>query len=199
MRLARFLVPVLLLSVPACTTRQSKSETTKENRVSDSSQSAPPAAPAPAGASACSATLKADGGRLVATVRNDGPAPVYLLQSDRMPYVIVEGADQVVLAWSIQPVPTDRDLGAIATLATVAVAPGTELQRDAALRAPLQVSDHFSGPHAHAGALPATVKVVAEFGVIDEALDPAQRHRQNYPSLVSRQRTCRSAPVTVTL
>ncbi|HEX3760102.1 MAG TPA: hypothetical protein VHW23_15405 [Kofleriaceae bacterium] len=173
---------------------------------------APPSDPASAPASpaagspapACSAALRVDaqtagGVRVVASLRNDSPAPVYLLQSERMPYAAVEGADQIVLAWSIQPVPAGVNPGGIQPLATVEIAAGAELHREALLRFPLQVSTHLRGPDPYPGALPDTVKLVAEFGLVAQPLDPAQRHRQSYRALVADQRTCRTAPVTVTV
>lgn len=203
-----------LLPMLACTSRQATSELTKENRVSQPSPpSQAPPAPSPsspaspaAGSSApaCSAALRidaqtADGVRVVASLRNDGPAPVYLLQSERMPYIAVEGADQIVLGWSIQPVPAGVNPGGIQPLATVEVAAGAEVHREASLRFPLQVSTHLRGPQPYPGSLPDTVNVVAEFGLVAQALDPAQRHRQSYRALVADQRICRTAPVSVTV
>ena len=140
-----------------------------------------------------------DGVSVTATLRNGGAAAVQLLQSTRMPYVIVEGPDQIVLAWSIQAIPPDVDVGSIEPLATVEIAAGSEIQRDVTLRLPLQVSTHLRSAHSHPSPLPRTVKVVAEFGLVPDALDPSQRHRQNYTALVASQRTCRSPAVTVTL
>jgi hypothetical protein len=160
------------------------------------------AAAAPAGAD-CSVTVEADpatadGVRVTAIVRNRGSAPLYLLDGERMPYQRVEG-DRLVVGWSIQPVPDDLDVGAIAPLATVELAAGAELRREARVGLPLQVSSHLRSPSAHAGALPPTLALIVEIGVIDAPLDPAQRHRQSYPRLVAAQRTCQSAPVAVTL
>jgi len=177
----------------------------QENVVSQPSQ--PPALSqpsTPSQAPGCSATLRveaqqADGVRMVAVLRNDGPAPVHVLQAQRMPYVLVEGTDQIVFAWSIQPIPADVDLGAIEVLDTVEIPAGGELRRDASLRLPLEVSTHLRGPQRYPGQLPATVKVVAEFGVVHQALDPKARHRQSYTALLADQRACRTQPVTVTL
>lgn len=205
---ARVLAGVALLSAVACTRPQSRSDTTQENAVSQpppSTSSQPAVAPpAPASAPGCTATLSvdsqlADGVHLVAVLRNAGPAPLHLLQAARMPYVLVEGGDQIVLAWSIQPLPEDLDLGAIEVLDTVEVPAGGEIRREAALRLPLQVSSHVRGPARYPHTLPATVKVVAEFGLVSQALDPGARHRQSYPALLADQRTCRTAAVAVTL
>lgn len=206
----RALVGLSLLPALACTGPQSRPEMKQENLVSQPSKpSAPspsvsPSAPsAPSQAPGCSATLRldsqlADGARMVAVLRNDGPAPIHLLQADRMPYVLVEGTDQIVLAWSIQPLPEDRDLGMIQPLDTVEIPAGGEVRREASLRLPLQVSTHVRGPERYTGQLPATVKVVAEFGLVQQALDPKARHRQSYPALLADQRTCRTAAVAVT-
>jgi hypothetical protein len=208
---ARSLAGLVLLAVLACTSRQATSEITKENRVSQPSPpspASPPSPPSPPAAGspgpACSAALRvdaqtADGVRLVASLRNDGAGPVYLLQSERMPYVAVEGSDQIVLAWSIQPIPAGVNLGGIQPLATVEVPVGSEVRREASLRLPLQVSTHLRSPQPYPGSLPATVKVVAEFGLVAQALDPTQRHRQSYRALLADQRICRTAPVSVTL
>jgi hypothetical protein len=206
--LARSLVGLALLPVLACTNRQVASESTKENHVSPPSQASPPSPPSPSATGspgpACSATLVVDTQtagvvRLVASLRNDSAGPVYLLQSDAMPYVAVEGPDQIVLGWSIQPIPAGVNPGGIQPLATVEIAAGSELRRETSLRLPLQVSTHLRSPQPYSGSLPATVKVVAEFGLIAQALDPAQRHRQSYRALVAEQRTCRTAPASVTL
>lgn len=164
----------------------------------------PPSQPTQPSAMGCSATLSvdsqlADGVRVVAVLRNDGTAPLHLLQAPRMPYVLVEGTDQIVLAWSIQPLPEDLDLGGIEPLDTVEVPAGGEIRREASLRLPLQVSSHVRGPARYPQPLPATVRVVAEFGLVSQALDPKARHRQSYPALLADQRTCRSAAVPVTL
>lgn len=205
---ARSLAGLALLPVLACTNRQVTSEITKENHVSQPSppsQASPPSPPATGSpGSACSATLVVDtqtaaGVRLVASLRNDGAGPVYLLQSDLMPYVAVEGPDQIVMGWSIQPIPAGVNLGGIQPLATVEIPAGSELRRETLLRFPLQVSTHLRSPQPYPGSLPATVKVVAEFGLIAQALDPAQRHRQSYRALVAEQRTCRTASVSMTL
>lgn len=207
---ARLFAGLAVLSVFACTSRQATSEITKENRVSQpslpSQASPPPPSPPAAGSPGlpCSAALRvdaqtADGVRLVASLRNDGAGPVYLLQSERMPYVMVEGSDQVVLAWSVQPIPAGVNLGSIQPLATVEVPAGAEVRREASLRLPLQVSTHLRSPQPYPGSLPATVNVVAEFGMIAQALDPTQRHRQSYRALLADQRICRTAPVSVTL
>lgn len=205
---ARVLVGLALLPALACTGRQSKSEMKQENPVSQSSHPSVPSQPAPGSASSqapgCSATLTleaqlADGARMVAVLRNGGPAPLHLLQSERMPYVLVEGTDQIVLAWSIQPVPEDIDVGGIGVLDTVEVPAGGEVRREAVVRLPLQVSTHVRGPARYPGQLPSTVKVVAEFGLVSQALDPKARHRQNYTALLADQRICRAAAVTVTL
>ena len=168
------------------------------------SQPSPPPPPSAGSPPDCAASLRvgaptADGVSVTVTLHNASAAPLQLLQSTRMPYVIVEAPDQIVLAWSIQPIPPDLDLGGVEPLATVEIAAGSDLQRDATLRMPLQVSTHLSSAHPHPSPLPRTVKVVAEFGLVPEPLDPSQRHRQNYTALVDSQRTCRSAAVTVTL
>lgn len=175
----------------------------QENVVSQPSQPSAPSQPTQPPAPGCSATLSvdsqlADGVRMVAVLRNAGPAPLHLLQSARMPYVLVEGTDQIVLAWSIQPLPEGLDLGMIEALDTVEIPAGGEIRRDASLRLPLQVSTHVRGPERYPHQLPATVKVVAEFGLVPQALDPKARHRQNYAALLADQRTCRTAAVTVT-
>ena len=66
------------------------------------------------------------------------------------------------------------------------------------LRLPLQVSSHVRGPERYPHQLPARVKVVAEFGLVPQPLDPKARQRQNYTALLTEQRTCRTAAVTVT-
>lgn len=168
------------------------------------SQQTPLSQPTQPSAVGCSATLSvdsqlADGVRVIAVLHNGGTAPLHLLQAPRMPYVLVEGTDQIVLAWSIQPLPEDLDLGGIEPLDTVEVPAGGEIRREASLRLPLQVSSHVRGPARYPHPLPATVRVVAEFGLVSQALDPKARHRQSYPALLADQRTCRSAPVMVTL
>jgi len=173
--------------------------------VSQPSQPPQPSQPlAPSQTPDCSATLRvdsqlADGVRVVATLRNEGPAPLHVLQSERMPNVLVEEPDQIVLAWSIQPVPANLDPGLIQMPDTVEVPAGTEVRREASLRRPLQVSTHLFSPHLYPGPLPETVKVVAEFGLVPQAVDPKQRHHQNYSALIASQRTCRTAAVTVSL
>jgi hypothetical protein len=204
---ARVLVGLALLPALACTSQYSESKMKQENSVTQSSQPSASSQPVQPSTSrpvpGCSATLSldsqlADGVRMVAVLRNAGPAPLHLLQAVRMPYVLVEGTDQIVLAWSIQPVPENLDLGAIEALDTVEIPAGGEVRRDASLRLPLQVSTHVRGPGRYPGQLLATVKVVAEFGLVSQALDPKARHRQNYTALLADQRTCRTTAVTVT-
>lgn len=159
---------------------------------------------APAEPLSCRAELKvvsssAAGVQLAATLHNEGGAPLYLLHSKHMPYVLVPKSDEVVVAYSIQPLPTDRDLGSIATLDTVEVAPHGQLQREVTLKLPLQTSSHFSSAAPYRGELAATVQVTVEFGLIGSALDPRQRHRQVYRQELAAQRLCRSPPVAVQL
>src|SRR5262249_27725954 len=73
-----------------------------------------------------------------------------------------------------------------------------ELRREATVRLPLEVSTHLRAPSRYAGPLPATVKLVAEFGLVAQALDPKERHRQSYTRLVAAQRTSRAPAVAVT-
>lgn len=136
---------------------------------------------------------------MVVVIRNTGSTSLHLLQATRMPYVQIEGADQIVLAWSIQPPPEDRDLGMIEPLDTVEVPAGGELRREATLRLPLQISSHVRGPQRYAKPLPEHASVVAELGFVSHALDPKTRHRQSYPALLADQRTCRTPAVTVAL
>jgi hypothetical protein len=204
-RLVPGLVGLALVAATACSSHPSATDLKQENRVSQPTQPSAPAQPAPpAPAPDCSASLRVEsqspaGVRLVATLRNGGSAPVHLLRSSRMPYVVVEEPDRIVVAWSIQPIPEDLDLGGIEPLDTAELAAGDEVRREATLQLPLQVSTHLRGPHRHEGTLPRTLEVVAEFGLVPDALDPKARHRQNYPALVASQRTCRSPALSVDL
>src|SRR5689334_1185031 len=85
-----------LTAALACTGRSPPSETHKENRVSQPSPPSPAGSPTPTGSPTdCTASLRvgapsADGVTLTATLHNGSGAAVQLLQSTRMPYVIVE-------------------------------------------------------------------------------------------------------------
>jgi hypothetical protein len=150
----------------------------------------------------CAPTYGDDGTPAVSiTIENTSDIPLHLFDSVRLPYLLEEG-DELVILYGVNPPDPKVSYFMIEIPTTKVLPPGHRLEDEVSLT-PLRLGDHYSLPRERNSAVArhgaVTVRCTVGWGTTPILPAPEERHVRNIQELLAWQQLSRSAPVQVQL